>query len=63
MTDIDDWDDFDSQPERDEPDHEEEAYWQHRDEAHGGEECDCPPPDPSSWALPEGETYADEAPF
>jgi len=63
MTDISDWDDFDSQPERTEPDFEAEAYWRHRDEAHGGEECTCPPPDPTTWELPEGETYDTESPF
>ena len=61
MTDINDWDDFSSQPERTEPDFEAEAYWEHCDEAHGGKACDCPPPDPVE--LPEGETYAEEAPF
>jgi hypothetical protein len=64
MTDADDWDDFDSQPERTEPDFEAEAYWQHCEEAHFGESCTCPPPDPdAAWELPEGETYDTEAPF
>jgi hypothetical protein len=63
MTDIDDWDDFDSQPIREEPDFEAEAYWRHCDEEHGGKACTCPPPDPSTWELPEGATYAEEAPF
>jgi hypothetical protein len=34
----------------------------HRDQDHGGGECDCPSgPDP--WELPEGETYDTESPF
>lgn len=64
MTDIGDWDDFDSQPDRSEPDFEAEAYWQHCDEEHSGEQCCCRPPEhPGPWALPEGETYDTEAPF
>jgi hypothetical protein len=62
MTDIDDWDDFDSQPVREEPDFEAEAYWQHCRDAHFGEECHCPPSE-AAWAFPEGETYDTEAPF
>lgn len=61
MTDIDDWGDTDSQPDRDEPDWEAEAYWQHCADEHFNAACDCPPPDP--WVLPEGETYDTEAPF
>ena len=61
MTDIGDWGDFDSQPERTEPDFEAEEYWEHCDEAHGGKSCTCPAP--ALAELPEGETYDEEAPF
>jgi len=39
--------DVESSPMREEPDFDEiaeEEYWRHRDEAHGGRECDCPEP-------------------
>jgi hypothetical protein len=50
-----------SQRDPDEPDFGAEEYAEHCDEVHGGKACDCPKPDP--WVLPEGETYAEEAPF
>ena len=36
-----------------------EEYWEHRDDAHGGKECDCPRPE---WPASDVE-YSDEAPF
>ena len=62
MTDVDDWRDpcrDDREP--DESDYAEardnEEYWQHCDDAHGGERCDCPQPE---W--PDG-PFTDEPPF
>jgi hypothetical protein len=52
-----------TQREPDEPDQEALAYWRHCDDEHGGMPCNCPPPDPGTWELPEGKTYAEEAPF
>ena len=61
--DEDGWDDGISQPEREEPDFEAEAYSEHLEEAHGGGECDCPPPPPIEPARPGDPDYATEAPF
>lgn len=55
--------DDDLNPVRDEPDFEAEAYWQHCDEAHGGEECDCPPAPPIEPARPGDPDYAERPPF
>ena len=36
--------DVESSLPQEEPDFEEEEYWKHRDDVHGGGECNCRPP-------------------
>lgn len=48
---------------QEEPDFDQIAQWEqqdHEDQAHGGNPCDCPRPDP--WPEPPG-GYTDEPPF
>lgn len=77
--DDDDWYDDDPGPERDPEDADieraYEEYWEHRDTAHGGGECDCRPPlaerlarrarDAAGWlrGARNRRQYSDEPPF
>lgn len=69
MTDVSDW----SDPCRDdrEPDpsdyaeaRDNEEYWQHCDDAHGGEQCDCPlyNPESGTWTA-DDPGFTTEPPF